>query len=65
MSNPISCPHCGAPADGEETISVESPKRSAMKIPCPDCYGGHFRPCQTCGDSGVALFIPNEEKGQP
>lgn len=24
------------------------------EIPCPDCYGGHFRPCQMCGDSGVA-----------
>ena len=19
---------------------------------CPDCYGGHFRPCQLCGDTG-------------
>jgi len=29
-----------------------------MKIvPCPDCYGGHFRPCQVCGDSGTAFLI--------
>jgi hypothetical protein len=22
------------------------------EIACPNCYGGHFRPCQWCGDSG-------------
>lgn len=26
------------------------------EVPCPDCYGGHFRPCNVCGDSGVALL---------
>lgn len=31
-------------------------------VPCPDCYGGHFRPCQTCGDSGMATIrLPNGE----
>lgn len=23
------------------------------RVPCPECYGGHFRPCQLCGDLGV------------
>ena len=27
---------------------------------CPDCYGGHFRPCQMCGDSGRVTIIPNK-----
>jgi hypothetical protein len=21
-------------------------------LDCPECYGGHFRPCQRCGDTG-------------
>lgn len=21
-------------------------------ISCPECYGGHWRPCQVCGDTG-------------
>lgn len=24
---------------------------------CPDCYGGHFRPCQLCGDTGRVTFV--------
>ena len=26
--------------------------------PCPNCYGGHFRPCQWCCDSGLVDLIP-------
>lgn len=33
------------------------PEKEGKEIPCPDCYGGHFRPCQVCGDSGVVTFI--------
>lgn len=57
-----------APAHGSAaTISVTPTKWSEPReIPCPDCYGGHFRPCNICGDSGVALFSerleqPNDE----
>lgn len=25
--------------------------------PCPNCYGGHFRPCQWCGDTGIVEFV--------
>ncbi len=45
------------------TISVTPPKWSEPReIPCPDCYGGHFRPCNICGDSGVALFSERLEQ---
>jgi len=29
--------------------------RGTKEVACPDCYGGHFKPCNICGDSGVAL----------
>lgn len=29
------------------------------EAPCPNCYGGHFRPCQWCGDSGRVVNVPN------
>jgi len=29
-------------------------KHKTEDVPCPSCYGGHFRPCQMCGDTGVA-----------
>ena len=38
---------------------IENP--AVERRACPDCYGGHFRPCQTCGDSGHVLFVPNEQ----
>lgn len=35
-------------------------KKEAPKLePCPHCYGGHFRPCQTCGDSGLVEIVPD------
>lgn len=27
-------------------------RNASGEVPCPHCYGGHFRPCQTCGDTG-------------
>lgn len=27
-------------------------------LPCANCYGGHQKPCQWCGDSGVVRFKP-------
>lgn len=40
-----------------ERARRESMERDrVVEIPCPDCYGGHFRPCNICGDSGVALL---------
>jgi hypothetical protein len=26
--------------------------KATKQIACPNCYGGHFRPCQWCGDTG-------------
>lgn len=31
------------------------------EVPCPDCYGGHFKPCNLCGDSGFALLLIEEK----
>lgn len=26
---------------------------------CPNCHGGHFRPCQVCGDTGrISMIVP-------
>lgn len=30
--------------------------------PCPECYGGHFKPCQICGDSGWIEAQPMNPK---
>lgn len=29
------------------------------EIACPNCYGGHFRPCQWCGDTGRVTNVPH------
>lgn len=39
---------------------VEAAKNAL--IPCPECYGGHFRPCQVCGDSGQISINQNTPK---
>ena len=36
--------------------------RPVVDQPCPDCYGGHFRPCQMCGDSGRVVLLPDTTK---
>lgn len=41
---------------GETTNMV----RPTKEVPCPDCYGGHFKPCNICGDSGVATVYIEE-----
>lgn len=28
-------------------------------IACPNCYGGHNKPCQICGDTGFAKWTCN------
>ena len=41
---------------------METPEpKPAIEQDCPDCYGGHFRPCQVCGDTGRVVFLPNEK----
>ena len=63
MSNTESPTASGAANGSAATISVKPPKWSEPReIPCPDCYGGHFRPCNICGDSGVALFSERLEQ---
>lgn len=45
---------------GMKPVEGKSSKQTIRKtkeVPCPDCYGGHFRPCNICGDSGVANLL--------
>ena len=35
------------------------------EVVCPDCYGGHFKPCNICGDSGVALIQVEAKEAKP
>lgn len=46
---------------GDFTEMVEETK----EVPCPDCYGGHFKPCNICGDSGVALLRTKAKESTP
>lgn len=49
------------PADVNKKLSIYDLRRMCQNynsIPCPNCYGGHQRPCQWCSDSGSVIFIP-------
>lgn len=46
---------------GDATELVKRTK----EVPCPDCYGGHFKPCNICGDSGVALLVIEQKESKP
>lgn len=46
---------------GESTEMVPQTK----EVVCPDCYGGHFKPCNICGDSGVALIQVEAKETKP
>lgn len=46
------------PIPANSLMGTPEPK-PAIEQPCPDCYGGHFRPCQMCGDTGRVVFLPN------
>ncbi len=48
------CPKCGTRAHADRCMICTDETRLVEEVPCPFCYGGHFRPCQPCGDSGVA-----------
>lgn len=52
------CPKCGTRAFADRCGVCADQTPMAIEIPCPECYGGHFRPCQVCGDSGIALSVP-------
>lgn len=43
------------PDDVDKKLSLHDLKRISDNYnsgPCPNCYGGHFRPCQWCGETG-------------
>ena len=41
----------------KEIRKHEQSEMEAKEVPCPDCYGGHFKPCNICGDTGVAVVV--------
>ncbi len=43
--------------EAEARVFLEVHPQLTKEAPCPDCYGGHFKPCNICGDSGVALIV--------
>lgn len=49
------CAKCGTRAFADRCGVCMDQPYLCEEVPCPFCYGGHFRPCQPCGDSGVAL----------
>lgn len=59
--------HIGASTEKVAEPTSEYDYSKTQEIACPDCYGGHFRPCQMCGDSGRVTFTPyktGHEKGK-
>lgn len=53
------------PPDVNAKVSLHDLRRVVDKYntgACPDCYGGHFRPCQMCGDTGTVTVVPNVEE---
>lgn len=57
------CPKCGFRAFADRCHVCLDQPLMVTEVPCPDCYGGHFKPCQTCSDSGVAWLAqsPNAQ----
>lgn len=48
----------------DENHFVESTEKvkTTKEAPCPDCYGGHFRPCNICCDTGVVTIATEDLK---
>lgn len=46
------------PLPGCRTLGIPDPIH-VEEIDCPNCYGGHQKPCQWCCDSGRVVNIPN------
>lgn len=50
------CPKCGWRGYADRCRICTDETRMCVEVPCPDCFAGHFRPCQMCCNSGVALM---------
>lgn len=46
------------PMQKNDHLGIPEPKPVEV-IDCPNCYGGHQRPCQWCGDTGRVVNVPN------
>ena len=63
------CPVCGHVMTEEQSKGYRgcptgmhfAQHEPCEEIDCPNCYGGHFRPCQWCGDTGRVINTPNAE----
>jgi hypothetical protein len=42
-------------------MNADKSNKKIKEISCPCCYGGHFKPCQACSDSGIANLIEEDE----
>jgi hypothetical protein len=49
-----------SPIPANSLMGTPEPK-PAIDQDCPNCYGGHFRPCQWCGDTGRVVFLPDDK----
>ena len=43
-----------------EVGTLPPPPLTTDSAPCPECYGGHFKPCQVCGDTGWVEIVPGQ-----
>jgi hypothetical protein len=50
--NPDGAENTKATKQNEREIGALKLQAQSDEIACPNCYGGHFRPCQWCGDTG-------------
>jgi len=57
--NPDGAENTKATKQNEREIGALKLQAQSEEIACPNCYGGHFRPCQWCGDTGRVTNIPN------
>lgn len=66
ITNLWRCPECGHVMNEVESKGYAGcptgmhfvQHQACEEIDCPDCFGGHFRPCNVCGDSGRVINIP-------
>lgn len=53
-------PHA-IPMQENKLLGIPAPRRVEERD-CPNCYGGHQRPCQWCGDSGKVIWVEDAPK---
>lgn len=74
MNKNFECTKCKKPLAGHELYQAGPFQAGycmkcwgevmAKETACPNCYGGHFRPCQWCGDTGRVTNVPHPYNDQ-